>query len=239
MDFRCSMSSTFLVVAGPFRGPTSWPMPSHPKRQRSEDFLGLSSLPRLYYHLVKCAVALVLHPVLNMTKVIFGYILRLLNKEGHKAFFDLQKSACKANNAEKEKRRLAQKRSRAAKRERKCEAEKAAQLPPPGTGIPGLWAQCGRKFASRKKARSTSALKPQWAHHSGRGQQIRCQILRVPDHLREELDPSRTMRPKLRYADKMGYMRALERCFAEHIQHAIRLSYLRFVSKLLNTGRSD
>ncbi len=60
--------------------------------------------------------------------MIFGYILELLNKEGHKAFFDLQKGACKANNAEKEKRRLAQKGSRAAKRERKCEA-------------PGLWAQ--------------------------------------------------------------------------------------------------
>ena len=49
-----------------------------------------------------------------------------------------------------------------------------------------------------------------------------------PDHLREELDPS-----------EMGYMRALERGFAKHVWCTICLSYLRFFSKLLDTGRSD
>jgi len=37
---------------------------------------------------------------------------------------------------------------------------------------------------------------------------------------------------ELHYGDGMGYMRVLERGFAEHVRHAIRLSYLRFFSKL-------
>jgi hypothetical protein len=37
----------------------------------------------------------------------FVYILELLNWEGHVAFFELQKGGRKANNAQKEKRRLA------------------------------------------------------------------------------------------------------------------------------------
>jgi hypothetical protein len=45
----------------------------------------------------------------------FVFILELLNREGHLAFFDLQKGGCKANNAQKEKWCLAWKRSRAAK----------------------------------------------------------------------------------------------------------------------------
>ena len=60
-----------------------------------------------------------------------------------------------------------------------------------------------------------------------------------PDHLREELDLSCAMRPEPHYADKTGYMHALERSFTEHIRHVIRLSYLRFFSKLLDTGKSD
>ena len=71
--------------------------------------------PQYHSHLVKCAVALVPHPVLKVKKVMFAYILELLNGEGHMAFFELQKGGRKANNAQKEKRRLARKRSRAAK----------------------------------------------------------------------------------------------------------------------------
>ncbi|KAI0266025.1 hypothetical protein BGY98DRAFT_1191560 [Russula aff. rugulosa BPL654] len=87
--------------------------------------------PQFHSHLVKCAVALVPHPVHKVKKVMFGYILELLNGEGHMAFFELQKGGRKANNAQKEKRRLARKRSRAAKRERDREAAKVAKQPPP------------------------------------------------------------------------------------------------------------
>ncbi|KAI0282724.1 hypothetical protein BC826DRAFT_1044387, partial [Russula brevipes] len=67
--------------------------------------------PQYHSHLVKCAVALVPHPVLKVKKVMFVYILELLNEGGHEAFFELQKGGRKANNAQKEKRRLARKRS--------------------------------------------------------------------------------------------------------------------------------
>jgi hypothetical protein len=82
-------------------------------------------------------------------RVMFGFILELLNREGHLAFFDLQKGSCKANNAQKEKRRLARKRSRAAKREQDREAAKAAHLPTRERSCLG----CGHKFNSRKTAK--------------------------------------------------------------------------------------
>ena len=85
--------------------------------------------PPYHSHLVKCAVALVPHPVLTVKKVMFVYILELLNGKGNLAFFDLQTGGRKANNAQKEKRHLARKRSRAAKREREREAVKAVKLP--------------------------------------------------------------------------------------------------------------
>jgi 5-methylcytosine-specific restriction endonuclease McrA len=104
--------------------------------------------PQFHSHLVKCAVALVPHPVHKVKKVMFGYILELLNGDGHMAFFELQKGGRKANNAQKEKRRLARKRSRAAKREREREAAKAAKQPPRERQC----VACGRKFNSRKTA---------------------------------------------------------------------------------------
>ena len=85
--------------------------------------------PQYHSHLVKCAVALVPHPVKKVKKVMFVYILELLNGKGNLAFFDLHTGGRKANNAQKEKRRLARKRSRAAKREREREAAKVAKLP--------------------------------------------------------------------------------------------------------------
>jgi hypothetical protein len=47
------------------------------------------------------------------------------------------------------------------------------------------------------------------------------------------------MRPEPRYADKTGYIRAPERGFAEYIRRATRLSHLRFISKLFDTGGYD
>jgi predicted RNA-binding Zn-ribbon protein involved in translation (DUF1610 family) len=104
--------------------------------------------PHYHSHLVKCAVALVPHPVLKVKKVMFGYILELLNGKGISAFFDLQMGGRKANNAQKEKRRLSRKRSRASKRERDREAAKVAKLP----ARERQCVACGRKFNSRKTA---------------------------------------------------------------------------------------
>ncbi|KAH9020355.1 hypothetical protein EDB85DRAFT_1896224 [Lactarius pseudohatsudake] len=105
--------------------------------------------PPFHSHLVKCAVALVPHPIHAVKRVMFVYILELLNGDGNQAFFDLQKGGRKANNAQKEKRRLTQKQSRAAKREREREAAKAAKLPSRERECQG----CGRKFQSRKTAK--------------------------------------------------------------------------------------
>ncbi|KAF8495652.1 hypothetical protein F5888DRAFT_1804618 [Russula emetica] len=84
--------------------------------------------PQYHSHLVKCAVALVPHPVIKVKKVMFVYILELLNEKGNLAFFDLQAGGRKANNAQKEKRHLARKRCCASKREREREAAKAAKV---------------------------------------------------------------------------------------------------------------
>ncbi|KAH9075640.1 hypothetical protein EDB83DRAFT_2515324 [Lactarius deliciosus] len=105
--------------------------------------------PPFHSHLVKCAVALVPHPLHVVKKVMFVYILELLNREGHLAFFKLQKGGRKANNAQKEKWCLARKRSRASKQERDREAAKAAQLPPREREC----LTCGCKFKSRKTAK--------------------------------------------------------------------------------------
>jgi hypothetical protein len=71
--------------------------------------------PQFHSHLVKCAVALVPHPLLKVKKVMFVYILELLNQEGHQAFFDLAKGTRIATQAQKEKKCLAQKRTHTAR----------------------------------------------------------------------------------------------------------------------------
>ncbi|KAF8264328.1 hypothetical protein EI94DRAFT_1871103 [Lactarius quietus] len=119
--------------------------------QKAEDgtFSWVEFPPPFHSHLVKCAVTLVPHPVRTVKRVMFVFLLELLNREGHLAFFELQKGGRKANNAQKEKRRLARKRSRAAKRERDREAAKVASLP----ARERICVKCGRKFASRKTAK--------------------------------------------------------------------------------------
>jgi hypothetical protein len=76
--------------------------------QKAEDrnFLWVEFTPQYHSHLVKCTVALVPHPVQVVKKVMFVYILELLNGVGSLAFFDLQKGGRKANNAQKEKKHL-------------------------------------------------------------------------------------------------------------------------------------
>ncbi|KAF8266162.1 hypothetical protein EI94DRAFT_1733714, partial [Lactarius quietus] len=104
--------------------------------------------PPFHSHLVKCAVALVLiHacPVPMAKWVTFVFILEMLNQEGHQTFFELRKGGRKANNAQKEKCRLARKRSSA----------KVAQLPPHEQQCLG----CGRKFNSHKTAKKHKCSK--------------------------------------------------------------------------------
>jgi hypothetical protein len=47
--------------------------------------------PQYHAHLVKCAIALVPWPIQKVKKVLFGFILELLNGESPQAFFDLSK----------------------------------------------------------------------------------------------------------------------------------------------------
>ncbi|KAH9011413.1 hypothetical protein EDB83DRAFT_2322196 [Lactarius deliciosus] len=125
--------------------------------QKAEDgkIAWVEFAPSFHSHLVKCAVALVPRPVPWVKRVMFVFVLELLNQEGHLAFFELQKGGRKANNAQKEKRRLARKRSRAAKRERDWEAANAAKLPPREREC----LTCGRKFQSRKTAKKHKCSK--------------------------------------------------------------------------------
>ncbi|KAF8262721.1 hypothetical protein EI94DRAFT_1742890 [Lactarius quietus] len=116
--------------------------------------------PQYHSHLVKCAVALVPHPVLTVKKVMFVYILGLLNRKGNPAFFNLQVGGRKANNAQKEKRCLAQKRSHAAKREWDHEVAKAAKLPT----CERQCMACGQKFKSRKTASKHKCPKSKVVH---------------------------------------------------------------------------
>jgi hypothetical protein len=118
--------------------------------QKAEDgkIFWVEFSPQFHAHLVKCAVALVPRPISKVKKVMFGFILELLNGEGPHAFFDLTKGDRRATAAQKEKKRLARKRNRASRRERRRLAEEAVEGRPQRQ-----CAGCGRKFASRKAAK--------------------------------------------------------------------------------------
>ena len=128
--------------------------------QKAEDgnFSWVEFAPPYHSHLVKCAVVLVPHPVQVVKRVMFVYILELLNGEGHMAFFNLQKGGRKANNAQKEKKHLAQKRRHAAKHERDHEVAKAAKLP----SVERQCEACERKFTSRKTSSKHKCAKSKW-----------------------------------------------------------------------------
>jgi hypothetical protein len=74
--------------------------------QKAEDrkIFWVEFAPQFYAHLVKCAVALVPCPLQKVKKVMFGFILELLNGEGPQAFFDLTMGQRWATQAQKEKR---------------------------------------------------------------------------------------------------------------------------------------
>ncbi|KAH9952273.1 hypothetical protein BGW80DRAFT_1470841 [Lactifluus volemus] len=104
--------------------------------------------PQFHAHLVKCAVALVPRPLNKVKKVMFGFILELLNGEGPQAFFDLTKGQRVASLALKEKRRLARKRNRASRQARRKAAADAANSKPQQS-----CKYCKREFASRRAAK--------------------------------------------------------------------------------------
>jgi hypothetical protein len=93
--------------------------------QKAEDrkIFWVEFTPQFHAHLVKCAVALVPRPLHKVKKVMFGYILELLNGKGPQAFFDLTTGLQWATQAQKEKRQLIQKRNRTSR----CNHCKAAQ----------------------------------------------------------------------------------------------------------------
>ena len=124
--------------------------------------------PPYHSHLVKCAVMLVPHPVLTVEKVMFVYILELLNGKGNLAFFDLQtEERCKANNAQKEKRRLAPKRSRASKM-RKGNGKLRKRPNFPRATQRAITEHADASSSPAKLPRSTNAPIPKWHVYQGK-----------------------------------------------------------------------
>jgi hypothetical protein len=88
-----------------------------PQKAESGKKFWVKFAPQFHSHLVKCTVALVPHPLLKVKKVMFIYILELLNGEGPQAFFNLMKGTKIATQAQKEKKHLIWKRTHTARQE--------------------------------------------------------------------------------------------------------------------------
>jgi hypothetical protein len=108
-------------------------------------FVWVKFTPQFHTHLVKYTVVLVPQPISKVKKVMFIYILVLLNEDSHQAFFDLTKGNQWATTAQKEKKWLAWKRNHASRQECWKQAEEAVD------GLPQWKCDfCGWKFASHK-----------------------------------------------------------------------------------------
>jgi hypothetical protein len=115
--------------------------------QKAEDgkIFWVKYSPQFHAHLVKSAVALVPWPIQKVKKVLFVFILELLNGEGPQAFFDLSKGNRWATTAQKEKKHLACKRNCASRHDHHRQAEEAIE------GHPQWQCKwCGCKFVSYK-----------------------------------------------------------------------------------------
>jgi hypothetical protein len=115
--------------------------------QKAEDgnLIWVEFTPQFHAHLVKCAIALVPQLIQKVKKVMFGFILELLNGEGPQAFFDLSKGDRQATAAQKEKKHLACKRNHALRHDFHRLAEEATK------GHPQWQCDgCRCKFASCK-----------------------------------------------------------------------------------------
>jgi hypothetical protein len=93
----------------------------------------------------KALIVLVPQPIQKVKKVLFGFILELLNREGPQAFFDLSKGNRWATAAQKEKKHLACKRNHASRCDHHRLAEQAIK------GHPQWQCEvCRCKFTSHK-----------------------------------------------------------------------------------------
>jgi hypothetical protein len=97
--------------------------------QKTEDgkMFWVEFAPPFHAHLVKCAVVLVPQLIEKVKKVMFVYILELLNGGGPQTFFDLAKDQQLATQAQKEKWQLAQRRNHALRQESWEVAEEAEE----------------------------------------------------------------------------------------------------------------
>jgi hypothetical protein len=115
------------------------------QKAESRKIFWVEFTPQFHSHLVKCTVALMPHPLLKEKKVMFVYILELLNQEGPQAFFNLAKGTRIATQAQKEKKHLAWRRTCTVRQESWKAAKEAAQ------GWPHQQCKlCGCKFATHK-----------------------------------------------------------------------------------------
>jgi hypothetical protein len=100
--------------------------------QKAEDrnIFWVELTPQFHAHLVKCAVALIPHPIQKVKKVMFIYILELLNSKGHQAFFDLAKGTRLATQAQRLKKQLTWKRNHTSRWEHQKATVEATQGTP-------------------------------------------------------------------------------------------------------------
>jgi hypothetical protein len=115
------------------------------QKAKDRKFLWVEFTPQFHSYLVKCAVMLVSWPLNKVKKVMFVYILELLNGEGPQAFFNLTKGQCLVMKAQKEKKHLAQKRNCVLRWEHQRVAKEAASNKPQWQCL-----KCRHKFAFHK-----------------------------------------------------------------------------------------
>jgi hypothetical protein len=128
--------------------------------------------PQFHAHLVKCTVVLVPQPISKVKKVMFYYILELLNKEGPHTFFNLTKGQRCKSQAQKEKKQLACKRNWASWHEQHKAAKEAME------GLPQWKCEwCRHKFTSHKNAKwhwcpqAKGAKRGEWSR-KGKGKTV-------------------------------------------------------------------
>jgi hypothetical protein len=124
--------------------------------QKAEDrhFFWVEFTPQFHAHLVKSTVALVPQLIQKVKKVLFVFILELLNRKGPMAFFDLSKGNRWVTAAQKEKKHLVCKRNHASRCDHKDWLKK------PSKAIPNGNARCvDESLYPTKLLSNTNALK--------------------------------------------------------------------------------
>jgi hypothetical protein len=118
------------------------------QKAKDRKIIWVKFTPQFHAHLVKSTIALVSWLIQKVKKVLFVFILELLNRESPLAFFDLSKGNRQATAAQKEKKCLAHKRNCASRCDHHRQAKEAVE------GCPQWQCQgCGCKFTSCKAAK--------------------------------------------------------------------------------------